>query len=327
MTKLTRRRALAGAAAACSIGTLESVFSPTRAAVPLSGKQAPSYYRHKVGEFEVTIVNDGVRNVAMTQGYITNVDLQRALEVTEAAYMPKGHRTVPFNVTVVNTGSKLVLIDTGFGPDTPSPVGRLVTNLAAAGIEPANIDIVLISHFHADHINGLRAANGGLVFPNAEIMVPAADWAFFMDDENMSKAPEGVVRNHFQNSRRVFAGLADKVTRYDGGKEVAPGITAIHTPGHSPGHTAFAIASGSGRMIVQGDVTTIPELFLRNPGWHVAVDLDPTLAEQTRRKLYDMAAFDKTLVAGYHFAFPSLGYVEKDGNGYRLVPARWNPVL
>jgi len=117
------------------------------------------------------------------------------------------------------------------------------------------------------------------------------------------------------------------VTRYEWGKEVAPGITAIDASGHTPGHTAFAVASGSGRVLVQSDVTNIPELFLRNPDWHVAFDIDPDKAVATRRKFYDMAAAEKALIAGFHFAFPSLGYVEKDGAGYRLVPVAWNAVL
>ena len=117
------------------------------------------------------------------------------------------------------------------------------------------------------------------------------------------------------------------MTQFEAGKELAPGITSIATPGHTPGHVSFAVQSGSGKLLVQSDVTNIPALFVRNPDWHVTFDNDPALAQTTRHKFYDMAAAEKTLVAGYHFSFPSVGYIEKDGAGYRLVPAPWNPSI
>jgi glyoxylase-like metal-dependent hydrolase (beta-lactamase superfamily II) len=121
--------------------------------------------------------------------------------------------------------------------------------------------------------------------------------------------------------------LADKVTRFEWGKEVAPGITALDTRGHTPGHTSFVVASGSQRLLVQSDVTNIPELFLRNPDWQVVFDVYPVQAAQTRRKFYDMASAEKALIAGFHFSFPALGHVEKDGTGYRLVPVAWSSAL
>ncbi len=117
------------------------------------------------------------------------------------------------------------------------------------------------------------------------------------------------------------------MTKYEWGKEVAPGITALSTPGHTPGHTSFAVASGSSKVLIQSDVTNIPELFLRNPDWHVMFDIDPEQAKQTRHKFYDMAAAEKATVVGFHFQFPSIGYVEKAGTGYRLIPVAWNPTI
>jgi glyoxylase-like metal-dependent hydrolase (beta-lactamase superfamily II) len=329
MTELNRRHLLVGGIAASAATALAPHFAPqpARAAAPPAGRQAPAFYRTKVGDFEVTQIADGARTFPMPDGFVQNVPKEQALAAAEAAYMPKGMVTVPFNPVVINTGSKLVLIDTGFGPGTAPPVGMLVANMAAAGIQPSAIDIVVLSHLHPDHCNGIKDANGALAFPNAEIKVPSADWAFWMSDDNMGKAQGDMMKGYFGNTRKVFAGLADKVTRYDWGKEVAPGITAIDTSGHTPGHTSFAVASGSARMLVQSDVTNIPELFLRNPEWHVAFDIDPAKAVQTRRRFYDMAAAEKTLIAGFHFSFPSMGYVEKDGSNYRLVPVRWSPVL
>jgi glyoxylase-like metal-dependent hydrolase (beta-lactamase superfamily II) len=326
MTEFTRRNVLAGALAA-SAAAAASFTVPVRAAAPPAGKQAAGFYRYKVGQFECTSINDGARTFPMPDGFVRNVPKEQALAAAEAAYMPKGMVTVPFNPQVINTGSKLVLIDTGFGPTPNAPVGLLTANMAAAGIDPKAVDIVVVSHLHPDHTNGIKNAEGGLLFPNAEIKVPAVDWAFWMSDDNMAKAPNDMMKNYFANTRKVYAGLADKVTKYEWGSEVAPGIIALDASGHTPGHTAFAVASGNARVLVQSDVTNIPELFLRNPDWHVAFDIDPQKAVQTRRKFYDVAAAEKALIVGFHFTFPSMGYVEKADAGYRLVPIAWNPVL
>jgi glyoxylase-like metal-dependent hydrolase (beta-lactamase superfamily II) len=246
--------------------------------------------------------------------------------------MPKGMVTVPFNPQLINTGNKLVLIDTGNGVANLEPskgvVGRTLQNLAAAGVDPKSIDIVLLSHLHPDHTNGIRAADGSIAFPNAEIMVPVKDWEFWTSEENASKAQSSeMMKTYFANVKKTFAGIESKVAKYEWGKEVAPGITSIATPGHTPGHTSFAVASGNAKVLIQSDVTNIPEFFLRNPDWHVVFDTDPDLAQQTRHKFYDMAAAEKATVVGFHFTFPSVGHVEKDGAKYRLIPSAWNPTI
>jgi glyoxylase-like metal-dependent hydrolase (beta-lactamase superfamily II) len=325
MTQFTRRTVLT-AAAATSVAALAGPTA-TQAAAPLVGKQAPSFYRSKLGDFEITVVNDGARAIPLPPTFVRNVSNAEVLAAAEAAYMPKGSIVAPFNPIVVNTGAKLVLIDTGYGPGVAPTVGLLPATLAAAGIDPNAIDIVLISHMHGDHVLGLKTPDGALAFPNAEIKVPAVDWTYWMSDENMGKAPEGFQKASFGFNRKIFSNLADKVTRYDWGKEVAPGITAVEASGHTPGHTAFVIASGSGRLFFQGDVCNVPDLFLRNPEWQVMFDSEPEKAAATRRRIYDMASAEKILVSGYHFPFPGLGYVEKAGTGYRFVPAAWSPVL
>src|SRR5262247_4382066 len=256
--QLTRRSIMTGVAAA-AVAPL-ALGRPAHAAAPPAGKQAPAYYRYKVGDYELTQISDGGRTFPMPDGFVRNVSKEQALAAAEAAYMPKGQVRVPFNPQVINTGSKLVLIDTGFGPTPNAPIGLLTTNMAAAGIDPKAIDIVVISHLHPDHTNGIKGPDGALVFPNAEIKVPAVDWAFWMSDENMAKAPNKMMQDYFANTRKVYAGLMDKVTKYEWGKEVAPGITAIDAAGHTPGHTAFAVAFGNARVLVQSDVTNIPEL-------------------------------------------------------------------
>jgi glyoxylase-like metal-dependent hydrolase (beta-lactamase superfamily II) len=333
MIDLSRRQLLAGAAAAGAATALTPLGTRTaRAAAPPAAGQAPGFYRYKVGSYECTSVNDGGRSFPLPDTFVTNVPKDKALAAAEAAYMPKGMVTVPFNPQLINTGSKLVLIDTGNGIANFEPskgaVGRTLQNLAAAGVDPKSVDVVLLSHLHPDHTNGIRTADGSMAFPNAEIMVPAVDWAFWTSDENAAKAQSNeMMKNYFANVKKTFAGIESKVTKYEWGKEVAPGITSIEAPGHTPGHSAFAIASGNSKILIQSDVTNIPEFFLRNPDWHVAYDVEPELAQKTRHKFYDMAAAEKATVVGFHFTFPSIGHVEKDGAGYRLVPIAWNPVI
>jgi glyoxylase-like metal-dependent hydrolase (beta-lactamase superfamily II) len=149
-----------------------------------------------------------------------------------------------------------------------------------------------------------------------------------MDDGEMSRAPKGRMEDLFKNNRRVFAGEVMKRLRtYDEGKEVVPGITAVGTHGHSAGHNSHVVASGSSQVYVQADVTHVPFLFARNPGWHAFYDQDPVMAEETRRRVYDMLVAEKMLLQGFHYPFPSLAYVEKNGSGYREIPAPWNPTI
>lgn len=331
MTDLSRRHLLVGTAAIGAAALTGFRPSTANAAVPQAGAQAPGFYRYKVGSFECTSINDGARSFPMPDKFVVNVPKEEALAAADAVYMPKGMVTVPFNPQLINTGSKLVLIDTGNGVANLEPskgaVGRTLQNLQAAGVDPKSIDIVLLSHLHPDHTNGIRLADGGLAFPNAEIMVPVKDWAFWASDENAAKAPNEMTKNYFANVKKTFAGLESKVTKYEWGKEVAPGITSIATPGHTPGHTSFAVASGDKKVLIQSDVTNIPEFFLRNPDWHVAFDNDPAMAQETRHKFLDMAAAEKATVVGFHFTFPSVGHVEKDGAKYRLIPSAWNPTI
>ena len=329
MFTLSRRDFLTSTAATTAALSLSLAPSELWAASPPVGKQNAGFYRYKVGEFEVTQIVDGARTFPMPDQFVVNQKKEDALKGAEEAYLPKGQVTIVFNPMVVNTGSKLVVIDTGNGlgafEQSKGAVGQMNANMKAAGIDPAAVDIVVISHFHGDHIGGLKGADGKLVYPNAEIKVPAAEWAFWTDESNAAKA-NGFNKAQFPNVKKLLDGLGDKVTKYDAGKEVAPGITSIATPGHTPGHASFAIQSGSGKLLVQSDVTNIP-IFVTHPDWHIAFDNDPTLAQQTRHKFFDMAAAEKTLVAGYHFWFPSVGHIEKAGSGYRLVPVAWNPSI
>jgi glyoxylase-like metal-dependent hydrolase (beta-lactamase superfamily II) len=325
---ITRRRMFAGAAAAALAPlTASSIWADTK----VTSNQAPGFFRSRVGEIEVTIVSDGARARPIYEGLARNASKSELVAAAEAAFMPKDQFMSYFTPVVVNTGNRLILIDTGFGPKIGPTVGLLPDTLASAGIDPLAIDLVLITHMHGDHTQGLRTATGELAFPNAEIKVPAQDWLFWMNDDNMSRASDpnkfaaAFTKSTFESNRKVFAATGDRVATYQWGQEVASGVTAMETGGHTPGHSSFMISSGSNQLLVLGDVTNVPALFLRNPHWQIIFDLDPERAAQTRRRTLDMAAADKLRVSGYHFPFPSLGYVEKDGSGYRLVPSAWTP--
>jgi glyoxylase-like metal-dependent hydrolase (beta-lactamase superfamily II) len=332
MTELTRRSLLTGTVATTAAAVVPLATSFARAAAPPAGTQAPGWYRYKVGSFEITVVTDGVNRFKFPDNIVANAKREDVNSALAAAHLPSDIFVTPYNPIVVNTGQKLVVIDTGLGEAgfnaSKGANGQFLTNLAAAGIDAKAIDAVIISHYHGDHVNGLLKADNSLAFPNAEILVPAAEHAFWMDDGEMSRAPKGRIEDLFKNNRRVFAGEVMKRLRtYDEGKEVVSGITAVGTHGHSAGHNSHVVSSGSSTVYVQADVTHVPFLFARNPGWHAFYDQDPIMAEATRRKVYDMLVAEKMLLQGFHYPFPSLAYVEKSGSGYREIPVPWNPTI
>jgi glyoxylase-like metal-dependent hydrolase (beta-lactamase superfamily II) len=328
--ELTRRHALAAAAGVAAAPLLQA--NSATAATPMADKQAPSFYRYKVGDILVTVVSDGQNVFKYEDNFIVNAKKEEVAAALEKAYMAPGMMTIYFAPLVLNIGGKVVVVDTGNGAlakaNNKGANGLFADNMVAAGFDPAKVDTVVISHFHTDHVNGLLTADGAPAFPNAEVLVPAVEWKFWMDDGEMSRAPAGRMAGLFKNNRNVFeAGLKKKVTPYEWGKEVVPGLLAVESVGHTPGHTSYVLSSGSGKVFVQSDVTNNPNPFATNPGWHAFFDQDGDVAEKTRRRVYDMVVAEKLMVQGFHYPFPGLGHVEKDGSGYRVVPVPWNPVI
>src|SRR6202023_1732760 len=249
--ELTRRHALAGAVGIAATPLLLSM--PARAAAPVADKQAPSFYRYKVGDIQVTVVSDGRNTFRLEDSFITNAKKEDVSAVLEKAFLPRDMFTIYFAPLVINTGSKLVVLDTGNGAlakaDSKGANGLFADNMAAAGFDAKAVDMVVISHFHGDHVNGLLTAEGTPAFPNAEVLVPATEWKFWMDDGEMSRAPAGRMQGLFKNNRNIFeAGLKKKVTPYEWGKEVARGLLAVETIGHTPGQTTYVLSSRSGKV-------------------------------------------------------------------------------
>ena len=323
---LTRRTLMATAAAAAVAPVGLAAVDTARAAAPMLGKQVPSIYRFKLGEFEVTVFSDGALKAAKPDTIIVNQPFAEVQKALEAAHLPKDQIVNVFTPFVVNTGKQVILFDTGFSDNGPPGVGGLAANMAAAGIDPKAIDVVIISHFHPDHIAGLRSKAGAAVYPNAEIMVPAGEWAFWNDEGEASKAAD-VWKATFMHTKRVFGPIAKDVKRYESGKELVTGVTSVDARGHSPGHSSLMIASGNAKLFYIADATSHPVLNARNPEWHLWADMDKAMAVGTRKRLLDMAATERTPILGYHYPFPALGYIERRGTGYDFVAAAWQPVL
>lgn len=321
MTEISRRTLLASSATAGALtltpGFVDAFFSSANA-------QAAGFNRYKVGSIEVTGVADGVNTMPLPDRFVTNSTKEEVSKALTSAGLDGDKLHIPFNPVAIKTGNRLVVIDTGMGPgmNAKNPaVGQFQKNFSAAGYDATKVTDVVISHFHGDHINGLLGADGKSLFPNAQVLVPTVEWKYWTDEGELSRAPEGR-KGAFANVKRIFIdGLKGKVAQYEHGKEVVPGVTSLATIGHTPGHTSFVVASGNDKVFIQSDVTNIPSLFVANPGWHAVYDQDAKMAEATRRKTYDMLVAEKMRVQGFHFPFPSLGRVEKAGNGYRLAAA------
>jgi len=283
---------------------------------------AAEAHRYEIGDIEVTVLSDGFRMVPVDGNYLVNASATDLVKALAAAGLAIDKMKNTYSPIVLTTAGKRVLFDTGNGESAAAQSnnerGTLNANLAAAGIGRNTIDVVVISHFHADHVNGLLMADNSRAFPNAEILVPENERKFWMDDGEMSRAPKGRMTELFANNRRVFDALGRKVTPYAWDKEVVPGVTAVGTPGHSIGHTSFVVASGGKTVFMQSDVCNNIAVFVPHPELQGFFDQDPPKAAATRRRVYDMLVADKLPVQAYHFPYPALGRVEKVGDGYRV---------
>jgi len=297
----------AGALVGCAVGA------------PKASLLAPGVTRVSLGSLTVTALSDGVRSQPLDANFVRNAPLAAVQAALAEAGLATDTIEVPFNPVIVDTGAQRVLFDVGNGEFGAATAGKLLENMARAGIAPASITAVVFSHFHGDHINGLRNKAGAVAFPNAKIFVPAPEWAWWMDDARMAAAPEAM-KPAFAATRRVFGPIASAVTRYEPGTELIPGIRSMPAYGHTPGHTVFNFEGGTRKAMYWADTTNVGALFVRNPDWAVMFDMDAEAARLTRRRIADMVIRDKTLLCGYHLAGAAIGELSNRGTGYEFTP-------
>lgn len=318
---LTRRLAIGGLLGSAIWSVARR---PAFAKAPLSGRQVVGAYRHGIGNFEVIALNDGA--VDLPLGVFVGAESGEANKLLAGRALPGDKSPTAVNAFVVNTGDKLVLIDTGSGDLMGSTLGRFAANLAAFGIDPASVDVVAMTHLHPDHFGGLLTADHKIAFPRAEFVVAEADTKFWLDGALAAKAPADAKMFFDTAQANVSPYISAGHVRFIAdGKEVVPGVTAHAAPGHTPGHTMYRVTSNGDTLLIWGDIIHSYALQFQHPEWAVSFDTDTNLAISTRRKVFDMVTADKLAVAGAHLPFPGIGHVSKVGASYRYEPLFWAP--
>ena len=285
---------------------------------PRTTSVASGVTRVDLGSVTVTMLSDGQGARPLDANFVRNVPLAEVQAALTEAKLPTDRIDVPFNPFLADIGAQRVLFDTGSGEFGAAGSGKLLENMGKAGIDPKSVTAVVISHFHGDHINGLRNKAGNLVFPNAKIYVPAPEWNWWMDEARLAATPEAQ-RGGLNTARRVFSPIAATVVRFEPGTEILPGVRSIAAYGHTPGHTAFMIEGGSRKLLYWADTTNV-FLFVRNPDWAVVFDMDADAAKATRRRIADLAIRENALVAGYHLPGSGIGTLSTRGKGYEFTP-------
>ncbi len=285
---------------------------------PRTTPVASGVTRVDLGSVTVTMLSDGQGARPLDANFVRNAPLAEVQAALTEAKLPTDRIDVPFNPFVADIGAQRVLFDTGSGEFGAAGSGKLLENMGKAGIDPKSVTAVVISHFHGDHINGLRNKAGNLVFPNAKIYVPAPEWNWWMDEARLAATPEAQ-RGGLNTARRVFSPIAATVVRFEPGTEILPGVRSIAAYGHTPGHTAFMIEGGSRKLLYWADTTNV-FLFVRNPDWAVVFDMDADAAKATRRRIADLAIRENALVAGYHLPGSGIGTLSTRGKGYEFTP-------
>jgi glyoxylase-like metal-dependent hydrolase (beta-lactamase superfamily II) len=324
-TMMARRTALAavGGVALAPLA-LGAGGRSARAAAPMMGPAGPTFYRFQLGGFEVTTLLDGALQYEGPHPIFgQDQTAEAAAQLLEANHLPTTQFVNGFTPVLVNTGSELVLFDSG-NPPARREMGaaRLVEALQAAGYTPDQIDVVVITHMHGDHIGGL-ATDGAATYPNARYATGETEYDFWSSEDRLSGATES-------NAQLVQANvvpLAEKTTFVKEEGEVAPGIRGLQAFGHTPGHMIYHVESEGRRLLIWADTANHYVMSVQRPDWHVRYDMDKEAAAATRRRVFDMAMAERIPVTGYHMPFPAVGYIEKSQDTYRWIPASYQLAL
>ena len=318
LTTMLRSRATALVA---TIAALTGLAGVSVASAPLQKTQAPGYYRILVGDIEVTALNDGTfqMDVAKLLQGIKPQALDKAL--THAFLKAPVEASV--NGFLVNTGAKLVLIDTGAGSFFGPTLGKLATHLKAAGYQPEQVDEIYITHMHPDHIGGL-VADGKRVFPNAIVRAAQAEGEYWLSQAKLDAAPEDQ-KSGFRNAQAAMSPYlaAGRYKPFIGDLELVPGVRAQGTFGHTPGHTVYIVESKGEKLLLWGDLMHVASVQFPDPSVTIAFDSDSKAAQAQRAKVFADAAAGGYLVGGAHLPFPALGHLRKEGSGYDFVPVNY----
>jgi glyoxylase-like metal-dependent hydrolase (beta-lactamase superfamily II) len=308
--------------AALAMAAVFFFFAAAHAAAPIVKGQAPGYYRMMLGDFEVTALSDGTADLPVSK-LLTRTTPAKVAKALARSYLKEPVET-SVNGFLINTGTKLVLIDTGaatlFGPT----LGNLAANLRAAGYQPEQVDEVYITHMHADHVGGLMAGDK-LAFPNAVVRADKRDADFWLSQANMDKAPKDG-KSFFQGAMASLNPYiaAGKFKPFDGNTELVPGIRAVATRGHTPGHTSYVVESKGEKLEVLGDLVHVAAVQFPDPSVTIKFDTDSKAAAVQRKKVFSDAAKKGYWVAAAHIAFPGIGHIRAEGKGYNWIPANYS---
>ncbi|MFZ2628987.1 MAG: MBL fold metallo-hydrolase [Rugosibacter sp.] len=322
MQKLSRYLMMLAVAASFGLPPQASV----QAAAPMAHTQAPGYYRMPLGQFEVTALFDGVLD--LDKQLLQNIPPAVLAEMLGRMFVGDPKMQTSVNAFLINTGAHLVLVDTGaaklFGPS----LGNMLQNLKAAGYQPEQVDMILITHLHGDHVGGITDAAGQPVFPKATIYTAQAESDFWLSQQNADAAPKER-QGSFKMARDSAAPYlaSGQWKTFSGNVELAPGIRTIDTHGHTPGHTVYAVESDGQKLLLWGDLLHAHAVQFARPGVAMAFDNDQKQAIAARRSILQQAAKGKALVAGAHLPFPGIGHIRADGkDSYRWVPVEYTPM-
>ncbi|MBI3126455.1 MAG: MBL fold metallo-hydrolase [Candidatus Tectomicrobia bacterium] len=316
----SRREFMIGTAAAGAAWLFGGGEARAAAQAPAQMTQVASVYRHKVGDMTVTTFMDGylIRPLAV----LPDGNTDEGKKLLAVHYMDTTRFVFPVNCHAISAGGRLLAVDTG-GRNVLGPTaGRFHSLLRAAGLDPAQVSAVLMTHMHPDHVSGAASPEGQALFPNAEMVVHENEWKHWHSDALMNKAPEAA-RGAFKLARAGGSPYKGRLRLISKDGEVAPGITAIACPGHTAGHTAYLLSSGRERLLIWGDIVNIQPLQFLRPDWAATFDLDKPLSVQSRKRILDMASQERLTIAGTHLGFPGIGNVSRRGSEYDFIPARW----